>query len=87
MINGSVVAPTDMMSEKESLEAFLDGAKLAYSAAMELAKEDVAEWENIASTMRALHDGCKKLYDMKAMSRFETLMATNLKANPKGFIH
>ena len=87
MIKGSVVAPTDIMSERESLEAFLDGAKLAYSAAMELSANDAPEWENIATTMRALHDGCKQLYDMKSMSRFETLMAASIKANPNGFIH
>lgn len=78
-INGSVVKPTEVMSERESIESFCEGAKKAYSAAMELAPIDGAEWINIANTLRAMHDGGKQLADMRSMSRLETLMAANIK--------
>lgn len=87
-IKGSVVAPTEEMSERDSINAFIDGASKAISAANELAKETQnPEWINAASTLEAMRIGVKKLFDMKAMTRFETLMAANLKANPKGIIH
>ena len=83
MINGSVKPPTELMSEKETIEAFCDGAKRASMAAKELAKElDSIEWSNIVSTLEAMAIGGRQLYEAKSMSRFETLMAANMKAAP-----
>jgi hypothetical protein len=88
MINGSVVRPTIFMSEKDSIDAFVDGAKRAISAAKELAKKrNEPEWITIAETLNAMAHGGKKLSEMKAISRFENLMACSLKANPKGFLN
>jgi hypothetical protein len=88
MINGSVVAPAEVMSERDSMNAFIDGAAKAISAAKELAKATKnPEWINVAETLEAMRIGCRKLFDMKSMSRFETLMAASLKANPRGFLN
>ena len=58
------------------------------SAARELAKECTnPEWDAIAETLDAMRIGGKKLANMKAMSRLETLMAASLKANPKEFLN
>ena len=87
-IKGSVVAPTETMSERDSINAFCDGAAKAISAAKELAIETKnTEWITSGATLDAMRIGVKKLFDMKAMTRFETLMAANLKSNPKGFLN
>lgn len=76
------------MSERDSLEAFCDGASKAISAAKELAVTTKnPEWTNAEQTLDVMRDGCKKLFDMKAMNRFETLMACSLKSNPKGMFN
>lgn len=81
-IIGSVKPPTETMSEKDTIRAFSDGARKACYAARELANElNSAEWLNVAMTLEAMEDGGRKLYDMKQMSRFETLMAANMKAS------
>ena len=88
MVNGSVVAPTEEMSERDSINAFCDGAAKAISAAKELAAAtNNPEWVTAGATLDAMRVGAKKLFDMKAMTRFETLMASSLKANPKGFLN
>ena len=87
-IIGSVKPPEDSMSERETMEAFVDGAKKAASAAKELAKAcDSVEWENVVTTLNALRDGGRQLANMRSMSRLETLMAANIKANPKGILN
>lgn len=88
MVNGSVVKPTEVMSERDTMEAFLDGADKSIGAARELLKETGnPDWESVIANLQAMRDGGKKLADMKAMSRFETLMAAELKANPKGLLN
>lgn len=83
MINGSVVKPTEVMSERDTMNAFIDGAKKASYAARELAKECAdPSWFTVATTLEAMLDGGKKLADMKSMSRLETLMAANMKTAP-----
>ena len=83
MINGSVIKPTEVMNDRETMQAFIDGAKKAASAARELAVAcDDPSWETVAATLDSMRIGGKKLADMKAMSRFETLMAANLKSTP-----
>lgn len=82
MINGSVRPPTETMTERDTIRAFCEGAKKSAAAARELAKElNSAEWMNVALTMDAMEIGGAKLYDMKQMSRFETLMAANMKSS------
>ncbi len=82
-IKGSVTRPTEVMNESDTINAFVDGAKKAACAARELANElDSVEWGNMAVVLESMREGGKKLYDMKAMSRFETLMAANMKAAP-----
>ena len=83
MINGSVVKPTEVMTERETMEAFVDGARKAASAARELSIAcDDPSWETVAGTLDAMRHGGKQLMDMKSMSRLETLMAANMKAAP-----
>lgn len=83
MINGSVVKPTEVMTERETMEAFLDGSSKAASAARELATEcDDPSWATVAETLDALRVGGKQLADMRSMSRLETLMAANMKTAP-----
>ena len=87
-VKGSVLKPTEVMSERDTMNAFVDGANKAASAARELAKEcNNPEWETVASTLTAMRDGGQKLANMRSMSRIETMMATNLKSNPKGFLN
>jgi len=82
-IIGSVKKPEDTMNERETMEAFVDGAKKAASAAKELAKAcDSPEWENVVTTLNALRDGGRQLANMRSMSRLETLMAANMKTAP-----
>ncbi len=82
-INGSVTRPTESMTERDSINAFCDGARKAISAARELAKDtDNPDWIIVATTLEAMAQGGKQLFDMKAMSRLETLMAANMKAAP-----
>ncbi len=83
MVQGSVVRPTETMNERDSMNAFIDGSKKAACAARELAAEcDNPEWATVATTLDAMRDGAQKLFDMRAMSRLETLMAANLKTKP-----
>lgn len=87
-IKGSVVRPTEKMSERETMEAFIEGAKKSASAARELAKETQdPHWLNVAGTLESMSDGGQKLANMKSMNRLETLMAASIKANPKGFLN
>jgi len=82
MVNGSVTRCTEVMSERESLEAFVEGSKVAASAARELAKICVnGDWENLAIALEAMGVNGRKLAGMKSMSRIETLMAANIKTN------
>lgn len=79
-IIGSVKPPEDTMSERDTMNAFIDGSKKASYAAKELALAcQSPEWANVVSTLEALCDGAQKLANMKAMSRLETLMAANMK--------
>lgn len=87
-VKGSVFAPTETMTERDTMESIRDGLLKAASAARELAKElQNHEWEDVAVTLDAFNHGIKQLADMRSMSRFETLMAANLKSNPKGFLN
>jgi len=80
MINGSVTRCTEVMSEKETLEAFIDGAKKAASTAREFARIHTnKDWEDRAEMLDAIRINGVKLAQMKAMSRLETLMAANIK--------
>lgn len=81
-------APSELMSEKDTMESIREGLKKSASCAREMAVtcEDKA-WSDIAKTLDAFRQGIKQLSDMRAMSRFETLMATSLKQNPKGFLN
>lgn len=88
MVEGSVTRPVETMTERDTINAFIDGSKKSAYAARDLAKEtNNPEWANVAITLEAMAMGGKELFDMKAMSRFETMMACDLKANPKGFIN
>ncbi len=87
-INGSVYAPTELMNEKETMEALRDGLAKSASAAREIAADSLnPEWSDIAQTLDAFRSGVTQLANMRSMSRFETLMAANLKQNPKGFLN
>lgn len=82
-INGSVVKPTEVMNERESIEAFVEGCRRCASAARELVKETLnPEWEIVAQTFDAMGHGGKELANMRSMSRLETLMAANIKTAP-----
>ena len=88
MVDGSVKRCTETMSERESLEAFVEGAKKCASAARELASETKnPEWADIAGLLDSMRDGGEKLSRMKSMSRLETLMAANIKMNPSGILN
>lgn len=83
-IKGSCFAPTETMSEKDTMESIREGLLKSASAARELAgvvKDK--QWTDVANTLDAFRQGIKQLADMRAMSRFETLMACSLKSNPK----
>lgn len=87
-IIGSVKKPDDVMSERETMEAFVDGSKKAASAAKELAIAcSNPEWDTVVHTLNAMRDGGRQLANMRSMSRLETLMAANIKANPKGILN
>lgn len=80
-INGSVTRVTGQMDERESMAAFIDGAKKAASAARELASAcNDLEWSSTAEMLDGIRVNCVKLNNMRAMSRLETLMAANMKA-------
>ena len=82
-MKGSVLKPTEVMNERETMEAFCEGLRKCASAGRELAKEcKNEEWAIIAVTLESMIDGGRKLADMKAMNRLETLMAANIKAAP-----
>lgn len=84
MVEGSVTRCTETMSERESMEAFVDGAKKAAYAARELAKElDSADWVAAADMLEAIRDSGVQLSRMRSMSRFETLMAASMKTGSK----
>lgn len=87
-IRGSVFAPSELMSEKETMESIREGLKKSASAARELASacED-KQWSDVAETLDAFRQGIKHLADMRSMTRFETLMAASLKANPKEYLN
>lgn len=87
-IKGSMFAPSETMSERDTMESICDGLLKSSSAAREMAVacEDKA-WDGIAETLDVFRHGIKRLADMRSMSRFETLMATSMKENPKGFLN
>lgn len=71
------------MTERETMEAFIEGCRKCASAARELATEcQNPEWDLVATTLDSMCIGGKQLADMKAMNRLETLMAANLKTAP-----
>lgn len=83
MVTGSVTRTTGTMGERESMEAFVDGAKKASSAARELSREFTdPEWEETAIMLDAIRVSGIKLSEMKSMNRLETLMAMNMKKGP-----
>ena len=87
-IQGSVFAPTETMSERDTMESIRDGLMKSASAAREFARATQdTQWLDVADTLDAFRQGIKQLADMRSMSRFETLMAENLKSNPKGFLN
>jgi hypothetical protein len=87
-MKGSVTRPIGGMTERESLEAFCEGAKKAASAARELAMEcQDAHWEGYAVLLDSLRQGGMQLSEMRSMSRLETLMAASIKANPAGVLN
>lgn len=87
-IKGSMFAPSEVMSEKDTMESIRDGLLKSASAAREMAKAcDDNAWLDIAKTLDAFQSGIRQLADMKSMSRFETLMAASMKQNPKGFLN
>lgn len=68
------------MSERESMEAFVEGAKQCVSAAHEMAKEFTdPEWYETAAMIESIRVNGIKLSNMKAMNRLETAMAANIK--------
>lgn len=80
MVEGSVTRHQGAMNERESIEAFIDGAKSAASAAREMADEFVdKEWSDTADMLEGIRVSGEKLFKMRAMSRLETLMAANMK--------
>lgn len=80
MVEGSVTRTTGVMSENESMEAFIDGAKKASSAAREMAVEYTdPEWHDTAAMLDAMRVNGVKLSQMKSMTRFETAMAMQMK--------
>lgn len=81
MVQGSVLKPTEQMTERETMEAFREGLRKCASSARELAIETLnPEWANVAETCESMIHGGKKLSDMKAMNRLETAMALNIKS-------
>lgn len=81
MVKGSMTT-CSAMTEYETLEAFVEGAKKSSSAAMELAKEcDDPTWREIAGLLQALGINGLKLSKMRSMSRLEKEMAMAIKMN------
>ena len=70
-----------LMSEKDSVTAFCEGAGKAASAARELARmnSDV-EWAHLAETFECMRENVVTLSRMKSMSRTEQLQALNIKS-------
>jgi len=80
MVQGSVTRHQGTMSERESIEAFIEGAKKASSAAREMAKEyNDPEWEETARMLDGMRVNGVQLSGMRGMSRLETLMAASIK--------
>jgi len=80
MVQGSVTRHQGVMSERESIEAFIEGAKKAASCAREMAKEySDPEWEDTAKMLDGMRVNGVQLSGMRGMSRLETLMAANMK--------
>ena len=80
MIQGSVARHQGAMSERESIEAFIEGAKKASSAAREMAAAfNDKEWEDTATMLDGMRINGVKLSQMRGMSRLETLMAAEIK--------
>jgi len=69
------------MTEKESIAAFRDGAKMAASAAREMAEETQnPDWTKTAEMIDAMGENGYQLARMRAMSRKEQLDALTIKA-------
>lgn len=87
-INGSCFAPTEIMSEKDTMEAIRYGcSKFAFSMRKVAKQFDDPSWIYYAETAECLKDAGMYLNNMKSMSRLETAMAISLKQNPKGFLN
>ena len=71
------------MTEKETMESFIDGLKKAASCARELAEalEDPA-WTDTANMLDAMRENGYKLSRMRDMTKDERALALNLKASP-----
>lgn len=79
-MEGSVTRHQGAMNERESVEAFVEGAKSAASAAREMAKEFTdPEWLETANMLDAICRSGVELSKMRSMSRLETMMAANIK--------
>lgn len=86
MVQGSVTRHQGAMNERETIEAFIEGAKKASSAAREMADAfDDNEWEQTACMLDGMRINGVKLSQMRGMSRLETLMAANIKQQK--FVH
>jgi hypothetical protein len=80
MVQGSVTRHQGAMTERESIEAFVEGAKKAASCAREMAAEfDDKDWEDTARMLDGMRVNGVKLSQMRGMSRLETMMAANIK--------
>lgn len=87
-IKGSVFAPSETMSERDTMESVREGLRKSASAAREMAKSCLdPQWNDVADTLDAFRQGIKQLADMRSMSRFETLMACSMKANPQDHLN
>lgn len=80
MVQGSVTRHQGEMTERESIEAFIEGAKKAASSAREMAITfDDKEWEDTARMLDGMRVNGVQLSQMRGMSRLETLMAAEIK--------
>lgn len=69
---------TTLVTEKESMEFFMEGLKKASSAARQLAVlQNHFIWHDISKLLNDMHDDGVKLARGKALSRFETLEIVN----------
>ena len=66
------------ISERQTIEYFVNGLKKSQSAAKQLATlNQRSEWNRIASTLDVLLMNAKKLYEGKPQTRLQTLALAN----------